>query len=635
MKQRTLICLTMAFLLAVCLCGTALAANIPTVDMQLSENRLSGPKEISVTISVTNTADTDMPGPIALYNPDGARIEEFGQPTLAAGATKSWTGTWMVTEKQLAEGRIAFALAYYVEDESGVLIAKTTTFYKTIVLMGAEPEVEVRRTITPSTARNGQKVSVIYEISNVGAVDVTDVVIKESSAISSKDGRIALIKAGEKATHTFTVTMGKKDLTSRATVTYAAGGQSYTKTVGDAQIKYGNVKLVASLKADKKGGPVGDTVKLTLTLENTGKVDYQNVTVTDPLLGTVFTGLAVEAGQTLTQEKELTISQNCDLQFTVSGTSASGDTVETATDRISLVAVDPANEVSLTVLAEADHTTIYMLPGIVRFTVHVTNTSAVEAKDVTVSASNVDLYSFDSIAAGQTESFVRDVRVDVTGKFRFDARTANQLGERVVFNSNEVQIVYSLPTATPSQVPLATPEMPQLEEVPTSLAPDTADWRDSARPVVSVIKWVGLLLTLAFLALIVVGIVGRSANAARSNSAADHLTRSGGSDYTQAVSPRKRRMLPDDEAAQAPVQAAQVNYMATEPSDVPAPAQPAPAADMQQAMNTLYPEAQAEVLEVAVDEVDVVVETEAPAVQETAPATEATYQRRRRTSEDE
>ena len=122
MKQRILFCLTMAILLCVFLCGTALAANVPTVDMQLGEDRLSVPKEITVTISVTNSEDTDMPGPIALYYPNGSLIEEFGQPTLSAGATKSWTGTWMVTEKQLAEGRIAFGLAYTIADDTGVLI---------------------------------------------------------------------------------------------------------------------------------------------------------------------------------------------------------------------------------------------------------------------------------------------------------------------------------------------------------------------------------------------------------------------------------------------------------------------------------------------------------------------------------
>ncbi len=612
MKQRILFCLTLALLLSVILCGTAFAANIPSVDMQLSETRLSGPKEITVTISVTNTADTDMPGPIALYDPDGKRIESFGTPRLSAGASKSWTGTWMVTEEQLTEGRIAYALAYTITDETGVLITKTSTFYKNIVKIGEEPEVQVKRTITPSTARNGQNVSVIYEISNIGGVDVTDVTIKESSAVSSTEGKIAQIMPGEKATHTFTVTMKKKNLSSHATVTYQAGGQTYTETVDEATIKYGDVKLEATLKADKKGGVVGETLKLTLTLKNTGKVDYQNVTVTDALLGTVFTGLTVEAGKTVTQEKELSITQTCDLQFTISGATSSGDTVETATDRVSIVAVDPAREVGLTVVAEVDKSTIYTIPAIVKFTVHVTNNSAVEAKNVSVIASDMTMYSFESIAPGETVSFVRDAQISMAGKFRFDARTANQLGENVTFNGNEVQIVHALPTATPSQVPLATPARPQLEQAPTQV--ETTVW-DAAKQVLDIGKWVLLGLSGVCIALIAVGIVGRSAKAAKSGSAADHLERDGYSDYTQAVPAKKRRILPEDENENTSAED-DSRYMAVEPEDIPAPVAEEAAPDMQEAMNELYPEA---------------------AAQETddQPAAEATYRRRRRTSKDE
>lgn len=619
MKQRILFCLTLALLLTVFLGSAALASNIPSVDMQLSETRLSSPKEITVTISVTNTADTDMPGPIALYDPDGNRIEDFGTPTLSAGATKTWTGTWMVTDKQLADGRIAYALAYTITDDTGVLITKTTTFYKSIVKVGETPEVQVKRTITPSTARNGQKVSVIYEISNIGGVDVTDVTIKESSAVSSTDGKIESIKAGEKGTYTFTVTMKKKSLTSRATVSYQADGKTYTETVDDATIKYGDVKLEATLKADKKGGSVGDTLKLTLTLKNTGKVDYQNVTVTDALLGTVFTGLTVEAGKTVTQEKELTIAQSCELQFTISGATASGDTVETATERVSVVAVDPAKEVGLSVVSEVDKATIYTIPAIVKFTVHVTNNSAVDAEGVTVFASGVDMYSFDRIAAGETVSFTRDVLVSTAGKFRFDARTSNQLSESVTFMGNEVQISYALPTATPSQVPIATPARPTLEQVPTEVG--TTVW-DSAKQVLDIGKWVLIGLSIACAALIAVGIVGRSAAAAKSGSAADHLERDGYSDYMQAVPAKKRRILPDSDDEEEPAEDGG-RYMAVEPEDLTVPATEEEAPDMQEAMSELYPEAGAQ--------------EELPAQESApeAPAEEATYRRRRRTNADE
>lgn len=615
MKQRILVCLTIALLLVLGLCSTAMAATIPEVSVVLSENRFSGPAEVTVTISVTNTTDAKLPGPIALYDPDGHKIEEFGTPTLEAGASKSWTGTWMVTEKQLAEGRITFILGYTMPDESGVLIPATQPFYSSIVNVGATAEVSVRRTITPTTARQGQKVYVIYEISNVGGVDVTDVTIKESSAVASASGKIAQIKAGETATHTFTVTMGKKNLSSHATISYKANGQAYTETVDEATIKYGNVKLEAALKADKKGGAAGDVLKLTLTLKNTGKVDIENISVTDPILGTVFSGLTVEANSTLTQEKELTITQTCDYLFTVSGTNASGEAVQTATERVNVIAVDPAKVVSLAVTAEADKSTIYTLPGVVKFTVYVTNTSSVDATDVTVTSSGVTLYTFDTIAAGQTVSFVRDVRVDIPGKFRFDATTPDQLGADMTFYGNEVQIIHAAPTSTPTQVPIATPAIPQLEDIPTS--DGLPAYMDTAEQALKIGFWVLLGLTGVCLVLVIVGIAGRSARAAKSGQAADHLERSGSSDYTQAVSAKKRRILTDNEEDDAPAaDDSEHRYMAEEPTDIPAPEASTPdeeSPSIQDAMSELYPEA----------------------TSQEEPAEESTYRRRRRSSAEE
>lgn len=159
----------------------------------------------------------------------------------------------------------------------------------------------------------------VYEIRNVGTVDVTGVRIKESSAVSSNTASIGAIPAGEKKSHTFTVTMGTKNITSNATVTYSAGGKSYTEKVADAAIKYGTVNLTATLTADRKGGNVGDEVKLTLTLKNTGKKNITGITVTDPTLNTVFTDVTVDAGKTVKLEKTITMTETAEYQFTVTG----------------------------------------------------------------------------------------------------------------------------------------------------------------------------------------------------------------------------------------------------------------------------------------------------------------------------
>lgn len=603
MKKRILVLVTLVALLVLGLTGAAMAAEDPIkLEMELSATRFSGPAEVNVTISVTNTTEEDMPGPMALYYPTGKMIQDFGTPTLSAGQTLTWTGPWTVTEEQIKAGKVIFAVQYSYLAEDGSIGRKQANYYCTIEDAGAVAQVEINRYITPSMARNGQKVSVTYEIVNTGTVDVTDVVIKEATAISKSNGTIELVKAGEKASYTFTVTMAKKDLTSKATVTYKAGGKTYTETIASQKIKYGNVKLEASLSADKKGGNAGDIVKLTLKLKNTGKTDYENVTVTDPTLGTVFTGLTVKAGETLTQEKEITIAKSASYQFTVTGTS-SGNTVETATDVVAITAVDPAKAVALSVAVQVDKPTVYSLPSVVKFTVHVTNNSAVEAKDVVVSASKVDLYTFETIPAGETRSFVRDVKVEMAGNFRFDARIKNQLEETETFSSDLIRISHATPTAAPTSVPIATPVVPTMEKLPTEdgLPP----YVDTLQDALSIGTWVFLAIGALCVALIVVGIAGRAKNAAQSAKAADHLERDGYRDYTQAVPAKQRHMMPVEEE-----QEVDEEYHPAQPAaEEEAPAPVEEAAVVADKMAELYPEAAQE-------------------------AEEATYTRRRKADEE-
>ena len=589
MKKRILVLVTLVALFVLGLSGAAMAADDPiSLSMELSATRFSGPAEVTVTLRVTNTTDEDMPGPLALYYPNGKIIEEFGTPTLSAGQSKTWEGTWTVTEDQIKAGRVIFAVQFNYLADDGSIARKVKSYFCSIEDAGAVAQVEINRYITPSMARKDQKVSVIYEIVNTGTIDVTDVVIKEGSTISKTNGKIDLVKAGEKATYTFTVTMGKKDLTSNANITYKAGGKTYTETKGNATIKYGDVKLTATLKADKKGGNAGDPVQLTLTLKNTGKADYENVTVTDPSLGTVFTGLTVKAGETITQEKEITIAKSASYQFTVTGTDASGATVETATDAVAVTAVDPDKVVRLAVSAQVDQPVVYLLPHVVKFTVSVTNTSSVDATDVTVSATGVDLYHFDSIPAGETRTFVRDVRVEMAGNFRFDARVQNQLEETETFYSDLIHIIHSSPTAVPTAVPIPTPKVPTMEKRPTDdgLPPYVATVQNA----MGIAQWVFLGIGAIALVLIVVGAAGRVKNAAKSAKAPDHLERDGYRDYTQAVPSKKRHVMPTAEDEDVDEEYHGVK------TDEEAPVEEAPAVEadpaaVSDAMAELYPEA--------------------------------------------
>jgi len=526
--KRKLIALLMILAGLMLVTGVALAADDPVkVSMDLSSYEFSEPGEITVSIQISNKGDTELPGAVTLYYPDQTQITEFGEPVLAAGAQKSWTGTWQVTQQQLQEGRVVFRVRYSYVGDDGTIVTKAKNFGKTITYTGGIASMEVNRTITPTTADNGQKVSVTYEIVNTGTMPITNLTITENKAVSETVGRIDQIAAGEKASYTFTVTMAKKDITSQATIKYTAGGKEYTATKEKATIKYGEVKLKGTLTSDKKGGTAGETIKLSLTLKNSGKTAYTNIVVTDPTLGEVFTVESLEGGKSLTLDKELTLSGNLDLQFNITAENTDGSPVETATDRLALTMLDGSQLINLSVEATVESEIVYSLPSIVRFRVYVTNHSTSDVTDVRVSASGLTLYTFPTILAGETREFTRDVSIQMAGQYQFVATCRDQLNQSVSFDSNIIRIIKSNPTPVPTEVPIPVPAEPDYVDVPSSV-PNT---HAGTQRTLGIVGLVFTVIAVTGFILCCVAVAVRMKVAGQNRKALDRLNESSVRDY--------------------------------------------------------------------------------------------------------
>lgn len=139
--MRRVMILLMAFVslfLPVMAEEAAEAAVIPEVVVTLSQNSFDAPGPVEVDIVVKNTSGRDMSGPCALYDPSGVRITEFGQPTLAAGESTTWNGTWSVTQEQLEAEQLLFTLMYAVPDTDNNFSLKRRPFSVPITYTPAE-----------------------------------------------------------------------------------------------------------------------------------------------------------------------------------------------------------------------------------------------------------------------------------------------------------------------------------------------------------------------------------------------------------------------------------------------------------------------------------------------------------------
>lgn len=470
MMKRKLSVLLLALAAMLLLAGVAMAAEDDPIvtSIEISPAKLTGPGPVSVTITVSNSGSTDMQDPVVLYDPAAKIVTDFGtngEALLKAGESKTWTGTYDVNEKTLQNGAVVFYVKYKLYKDSGEAVEQSQAIRAAVSQQTAETDIEVKRTITPSIAREGQSIVVRYDIINSGTVSLLDITLTENKDVYNGKQTISIpeLKPGANAEIKFPVTMGKKDLTSQGKITYKSETQKkkQTYTVEKQTIKYGEASLSASLSTSSKGVAENGVVTLTLSLKNTGNMDYSDIRVTDAALGDVFTNQEVKAGKTLKLEKEVTIPATMDFQFNVTATDDTGTEMSVATDTVTVTAIDPANALHLNVNAEADRTEVYEQPGQVRFTIQITNDSNVEAKNVAVSHGSTTLYTFDSIPAGESRTLSRDTALSMAGKYRFTVKAQDALEAESTFESNEIQIAFSVPTpapATPTPAPDPTPE---------------------------------------------------------------------------------------------------------------------------------------------------------------------------------
>lgn len=462
------------FVLALVLAAIVLLAGFAAAEtkdpivtsMELTPSKLTGPGKVNVTITVSNSGNEDLKDPVVLYDPAAQVVSDFGDGgsvMLKAGESKTWKGTYDVNQRTLDNGVVTYFVKYTLYNDSGKAVEQSQSIRAKVELQTAEADIDVKRTISPTIVREGQEIVVRYEIMNTGTVNLLDVTIEETKDVYSKKQTIPQLKPGQTAEIKYPVTMGKKDLVSGATITYKSetDGKTQTYTVEKQTITFGEPALEAELSASAKGVVQNGALTLTLKLKNTGSVDYSDIRVTDAALGDVFTNQELKAGKTLELNKEITVPESTEYQFTVNATDATGSETAISTNALSITAVSPEDALELTVVATPDRTVVYEQPGHVRFTLTITNNSRVEAKDVQVAHGDTKLYTYTSIPAGESRTLSRDFALSMQGKYRFTVTATDPLESTVSFDSNETQIAFSMPTrapATPTPVPVPTAE---------------------------------------------------------------------------------------------------------------------------------------------------------------------------------
>lgn len=453
--------LALAVMLMTVFAVSAFAAENVNFAITVDPASLPEPGQVTVSIRVVNAGDTDMTEPVLLYDPDGNLVTGFGdggQALIKKGDFVSAQHTYAVTQEQLDEGKLTYSISYNEVGADGAVTVKTQTASAEIAFTGVKTELTVNRTIDPEVVRNGKNVTVMYELYNGGNVEITSIRVREDSSLSRSAQTVTSLQPGERTTVQFTATMGSNDMISKGTVTYKANGKSLTEELPEVTIARAKPGLVLDniLTADKTSIGKDETVTLTLTIQNTGNISYNNVTVTDATYGEIFTNLSIAPGETLVREKQFLLNTTTNFKYSIVLPDNTGTTNTVTSNEVKVSVYDPSQVMHLSVTAETDSTTISRVPADVKFRITVTNNGSQAAKNVAIYHGETYVYTFDSIAPGAGAMIERDFTVSQAGKFRFTARVRDALDNTVSFDSADIQLTYAAPTPAPTTVPVVT-----------------------------------------------------------------------------------------------------------------------------------------------------------------------------------
>ena len=212
----------------------------------------------------------------------------------------------------------------------------------------------------------------------------------------------------------------------------------------------------------------GEKIHLTLTLKNTGSNGYTGLTATLADGTVLASDVELAAGATFEQTVEWAPVQSGAIAAEVVGTSDTGEAVSVASPELNIATQDASQALVLDVTAQAQTTTIYSEPAVVRFAVQVKNIGQTDAATLTVKEAGTTVATIPSLPSGESRTLVFDLETSIAGQIQFEVAGKDAAGNDKAYDSNIIFLTYVEPTPEPTATPAPTAVPPTPTPEPTA-----------------------------------------------------------------------------------------------------------------------------------------------------------------------
>ena len=360
-----------------------------------------------------------------------------------------------------------------------------------------EPVISIRRTVSSAYAKQGDTITLTYELSNDTKFDMTNITVIDEQISDNPIFRNHTLNAGGTLTQSFVYTMGTEDVVSAPIVTYEVNGKTKTFSAIDP-VTLSMVNVQIDLRVEM-GTPTAAGVPFTITAVNNGNQTVNEIQITDelsnPVHGDPFS-LSPGEERTLSYLVVPVATEPVrNVAFRLTGEDALGGKYE------------PTYETTYEVHPFVDDSQldVVLLPeilepwtaqtGAVRVRVTIRNGSAVELTDAVLMESTLgDLATYERLAAGDT-IFEESLVIGSPRNLTFSIKGTDPAGTERQLTSAMLTVAY--PTVTETPLPSPTPTIEQSGGLVSGLNATLS----------TVLIGIGAILLLCFVALVVLAVL--------------------------------------------------------------------------------------------------------------------------------
>ncbi len=471
----------------------ALAEDVK-VSVTADPSELSEAGTVDFTFEISNNSIYELHNVTIAYMGESVDImEKFGlSPMPIGGSFSGITLPFSVSDAQLGQP-LTFTVSWLQGGEPFSQDVQCT------IARAANPVISVTRTVSAEMAKQGETITVTYELKNETKFDMTDIILIDEQISDNTILSLDILKANGSFTLTHPYKMGTEDAVSAPVITYMVNGKAKVySSIAPITLSMLLVQLDMSVDA---GMPTQAGVTFTLEIKNTGNQEVRDIQITDERANPVNSSLfSLAAGESVTYPYlvvPVMTEALRNVSFKLNGTDPFGNayTLSPGTSYEVYPFVDDS-QISVTLRAETV-TPWTSETGTVTARIILTNYSTVTLTNVVISESTIGtIKTLDTLPAGET-TFDQELLVGSPRNLQFSAKGNDPTGTSRELADYLLPVAYSESTLEPS-----------LTAAPSQIGANPFSFLSTTISKILIV--LGVLMVLAFVALIVLSMMERS-----------------------------------------------------------------------------------------------------------------------------